>query len=44
MLWIGALAAGAALLIGYLALGSEADQAVTHHPHDKANHHPRHVE
>jgi hypothetical protein len=44
LLWTTALAAFCALLVGYFALQSDADQAVIHHPNDKANHHPKHVE
>lgn len=41
MAWTAAAAAFCALLIGYFAL-SGVDQAINPHPHDKANHHPKH--
>jgi hypothetical protein len=43
MLWIAALAMFCALLVGYFALQSGADEAVGTHPNDKANHHPKHA-
>jgi hypothetical protein len=42
MLWTAALTTVCALLIGYFALQSGADEAVSTHPNDKANHHPKH--
>jgi hypothetical protein len=41
MLWTATAAVVSALLIGWLALQSGADQASGGHPHDRANHHPR---
>jgi len=43
-LWTAALAAGFALLLGYFALQSEADQPVIHDPYDQANRHSQQVE
>ena len=40
MAWTAAAIFGA-LLVGWFALQSGADQAVGPHPHDKANHHPK---
>ena len=42
-LWLTAIAAFCALLIGYFTLQSDAGQVVVHHPNDKANHHPKHA-
>jgi hypothetical protein len=41
MAWTAAAAVFCALLIGWFTLQSGADQAVSPHPHDKANHHPK---
>jgi hypothetical protein len=41
MLWAAVLTAFCALLIGYFALQSGADQMVSTYPNDKANHHPK---
>jgi hypothetical protein len=41
MLLTATAAAVSALLIGWYALQSSADQAINRYPNDKANHHPR---
>ena len=40
MAWTAAAAAFCALVVGWFAL-SGADQTVSPHPHNKANHHPK---
>jgi hypothetical protein len=40
-MWTAAVAAFCALLIGYFALQSGADEAVSEYPNDRANHHPK---
>ena len=42
-MWTAAVATLCALLIGYFALQSGADVAVSKYPNDKANHHPKHA-
>jgi hypothetical protein len=44
LIWAAAVTAFCALLIGYFAWQSDADQAAGGNPHDRANHHPRNVE
>ena len=41
MAWTAAAAVFCVLLIGYFALQSGADMALSEHPNNKANHHPR---
>jgi hypothetical protein len=41
MLWTATATAISALLIGWFALQSGADQSVSRYPNDKANHHPK---
>jgi hypothetical protein len=41
MLWTATAAAVLALLFGWFALQSGADQAVSRYPNDSANHHPK---
>jgi hypothetical protein len=41
LLWTATAAAFLGLLVGWFALQSGADQAISRHPNDKANHHPR---
>ena len=43
MLGTATAGAAAALLIGWYGLQAGAGQAVGNHPHDKANHHPKHA-
>ena len=40
MAWTAAAAVFCALVVGWFAL-SGADQTVSQHPHNKANHHPK---
>jgi len=41
MLWMSAMAAASALIIGYFILQSDADSARAYPPNGKANHHPK---